>query len=86
MDKIIDKLYGLQFNIDNYPLGITNKENIEKEYGIYYILQNNLLGENKDLFLRYVDLNEERRSEELRVAYENGFKTAIKLVLEGISE
>lgn len=86
MDKIIDKLYGLQLNIDNYPLGISNKENMEKEYGIYYILQNNLLGENKDLFLRYVKLNDERRSEELRAAYENGFKTAIKLILEGISE
>ena len=40
----------------------------------------------KEQLTEYSNLNEERHQAELKAAYEYGFKTAIKIVLEGIKE
>lgn len=86
MENILDKLYNLHIKTETYPFGLPNSEKTKEEWNIYYCLCENLSKENKELFLKYNDLQNERRNEELKYIYESGFKTAIKFVIEGLKE
>ena len=86
MQDIIQKLYDIHLKDDSYLLGIPNKENLNKEWELYNYLYKNLSTEYKDLFLQYANLRTERQSEETKNAYTNGFKVAIKLIIESSHE
>ena len=86
MDKIIEKLYNSHLQEEQFPFGIAEKESMQKEYDAYCTLSEMLSKEGKELLMEYSDLNEVRHKSELKSAYENGFKTAIKLILESVKE
>ena len=86
MEKIIEKLYQLHVQEEQYCFGVIDKEKMEKEYDAYCKLFQTLPTFMKGQLTEYSNLNEERHQAELKAAYEYGFKTAIKVVLEGIKE
>ena len=86
MEKIIEKLYEIHLNEEQYPFGIVDKESIQKEYDLYFFLSQTLSGDDKEHFSEYANLNDERHKMELKAMYEYGFKTAVKLFLETIKE
>ena len=86
MEKIIEKLYDLHLQEEQYPFGIVDKGSMQKEYDIYYILSQTLPPLMKDQLSEYINLNSERHKAELKAMYEYGFKTGIKLVLESVKE
>ena len=86
MEKIIEKLYQLHLEEMQYSFGYVDREKMEKEYDAYCKLSQTLPAFMKGLLMEFSNLNEERRKAELQAAYEYGFKTAIKLILEATKE
>jgi hypothetical protein len=86
MDKIIEKLYNSHLQEEQFPFGIAEKESMQKEYELYCMLTQTMPQPMREQFREYVTLNEERHQSELKTIYEQGFKMAIKLILEGIKE
>ena len=86
MEKIIEKLYQLHVQEEQYCFGIIDKEKMEKEYNAYCQLSQTLPAFMKGQLTEYSNLNEERHKAELQAAYVYGFKTAIKLILEGVKD
>ena len=86
MEKIIEKLYQLHLQEEDFFLGVVDREKMQKEYDVYCALSQTLPAFMKEQLTEYSNLNEERHQAELKAAYEYGFKTAIKIVLEGIKE
>lgn len=86
MEKIIEKLYNLHLEEEQFPFGVADKESMEKEYDIYCMLAQTLPPFMKQQLSEYATLNEERHKTELKAAYEYGFKTAMKLILESVKE
>ena len=86
MEKIIEKFYNLHLEEEQFPFGVADKESMEKEYDIYCMLAQTLPQFMKQQLSEYATLNEERHKRELQVAYEYGFKTAMKLILESVKE
>ena len=86
MEKIIEKLYQVHLDEEQFPFGIYDKEKMAKEYDAYCKLSQTLPAFMHGLLTEYSNLNEERRKVELQAAYEYGFKTAIKLILESTKE
>ena len=86
MDKIIERLYELHIKEEGEVFAMADKGKIQKEYDIYLSLSAILLPHMREELREYSELNEERHKEELKKAYENGFKTALALILEGVKE
>ena len=86
MEKIIEKLYKIHLEEEQLPFGVVDKEVIEKEYEAYCLLSQTLPQDMRKRLSEYANLNEERRKVEMQAAYQYGFKTAIRLILEGIKE
>ena len=86
MEKIIEKFYDLHLQEEQLPFGFVDKERMNKEYDAYCTLSQTLPPSIKGLFAEYVNLSDERHKAELKCMYEYGFKTAIKLLIEGMKE
>ena len=86
MDKVIEKLYNLHLEEEQFPFGVVDKESMEKEYDTYCMLAQTLPKFMKQQLSEYANLNDERHKRELQAAYEYGFKTAMKLILESVKE
>ncbi len=86
MEKIIEKLFQLQLNNELFLVGACNKEDTDQECKLYSELYDMLPQENKNKFFQYVNLCGVRHTEELKIAYKNGFKTAIKMLLEALKD
>jgi hypothetical protein len=86
MEKIIEKLYELHVKEEPEVFTMTDREKMQREYDTYLAFSQILLPHMREELREYVNLNEERHKDELQKAYTNGFKAAIKLVLEGIKE
>ena len=86
MEKIIDKLFAMQLEAENLPLGIAGADVMKKEWDLYSALYEKLSNEEKKMFVEYTNLCAERHQEELYSAYNCGFKTATKLWLESLKE
>ena len=86
MDKIIEKLYKLHLEEEQFPFGVADKESMQKECEVYCMLAQTLPQPMREQLSEYSALNEERHQSELQAAYEYGFKTAIKLVLESLKD
>ena len=86
MEKIIEKLFAMQLQTENLPLGTVDAELTKREWELYAILYEKLSQEEKKIFSEYTNLCAERHQEELYSAYSYGFKTATKLWVEGLKE
>ena len=86
MEKIIEKLYQIHLQEEDFSLGIVDREKMQKEYDAYCALSQTLPTFMKGQLSEFSNLNEERHKAELQSAYELGFKTAIKLILEGVKD
>jgi hypothetical protein len=85
MDHIIHKLFDLHINTEPFPFGKPNKQNMDEEWEIYAFLYENLPEEYKKTFLKYIELRGARQNEDIKSAYEQGFKTAIRLLTEALT-
>ena len=54
--------------------------------GNYTTMYQNLQNQEKQIFLEYTNLKEERYKEELKSVYEYGFKEAIQLMAEALKD
>ena len=85
MENIIHKLFDLHISTEPFPFGKSNKQNMDEEWKIYSFLYENLSDEYEKLFLKYIELRGLRQNEEIKSAYEQGFKTAIRLLTESFA-
>ena len=86
MENIIDKLFEMSFNAEEFFVGEINKDTHKKEWELYMALHEKLLLEDKKMFSTYANLCNERHKEEILMAYKHGFKTAINMILESIKQ
>ncbi len=86
MEKLIEKLFELHLKTETFPVGIPDKEGIENEWKLYEFLLNNLTDKNKKILTEYNKLTSMRHGKELQAVYAQGFKTAIRLILEVYKE
>lgn len=59
---------------------------MRKKSGNYTTMYQNLQNQEKQIFLEYTNLKEERYKEELKSVYEYGFKEAIQLMAEALKD
>ena len=86
MNKMIEQIYTIQTEEDPCLFMGGNRERIKREWALYDELYSSLLEKNKTLFLEYTNHCTERHAEELKNAYEKGFKAAIRLLAESMKE
>ena len=86
MEKIIEKLYQLYIQEEGFSFGVVDREKMQKEYDAYCGLSQILPAFMRGQLEEYSSLNEDRRQAELQAAYKCGFKTAIKMILEGVKD
>ena len=84
MEKIIEKLYEAHLNVEDFVFCAKNKEAQREEWELYCFFYETLAKEEGKVFAKYVDMREQRHREERQAAYETGFKTAIKMILESL--
>ncbi len=82
MEKIIDKLCETFLDQESLQRAVHNPLKVRREWELYELLYNNAPDEYKE----YVSLRSERQGEELKIAYKQGFKMAMRLVLESVKE
>ena len=86
MKKTIEKLYELHTKEHALPFGKPDKVRLNEECLLYDNLYEELEGELKKQFIRYLSVLQERHSQELRAVYEYGFKDAIQLWEQSLRE
>lgn len=86
MDNLLQKLYEIHLQTEEFPLGKPNKEEMDRECESYIFLCENLPKKMKSVLLDYLDLHNRRHNAEIETAYESGFKTAIRLIFGCIKE
>ncbi|MBQ8352671.1 MAG: hypothetical protein IJY34_02640 [Clostridia bacterium] len=82
MEKIIDKLCETFLDQESLQVAGQNPIKMRREWELYEFLYKNAPDEYKE----YVNLRSERQVEELKIAYKQGFKIAMRLVLESVKE
>ena len=60
MEKIIDRLFAMQLETENLPLGIAGSDAMKKEWDLYSALYEKLSNEEKKMFVEYTNLCAER--------------------------
>lgn len=86
MDNIIEKLFTLLESENPTLLENIPKEEIEKEWDLYFLILERLSKRDSALFSEYLTLRQNREDEEKKNAYALGFKTAIQLLLQSLQE
>ena len=86
MKNLIEELFNIHLNKDNFLVGVVNKEDSTRESELYDCLYESFSDENKKLFFEYLGLCRIRQGIELRESYQAGFKTAIKMIIEALNE
>ena len=86
MEKMIEILYKANMEQFSYAFARQDTEAMKREWALYEQLQENLTKEQKTDFQEYTNLCAERHSVERRAAYEQGFKAAIRLLLEATKD
>ena len=86
MDKVIEIIFNSQMKTENFLFGLVDPEQEKEEYQQYSFLCNRLRDEEKTALSKYVELSNLRSSEEIKTAYEYGFKTAVKLIIGTLKE
>ena len=70
----------------SYAFACQDTDAVKREWELYERLQDKLTKEQKTDFQEYTNLCAERQSVERRAAYEQGFKAAIRLLLEAAKD
>ena len=78
MEKVIEKLYEDFLNVSNPSF----KDTEERKKTLYNVLFKKLSETERTLLVEYADIQEEQCFQETKNAYEQGFKTAIQLIVE----
>lgn len=86
MDDIFEKLYAIHLETESFPHGKPNKEEMDEEWELYQFLYDNLIGNQRQAFLRYAELVAARQEREREAVYEYGFKAAIKLFVQSLKD
>ena len=86
MEKIIENIYEMHLKESDFPFGKTEKEVIDEECALYELLYENLSLKQKQQFVQYAHIVAQRHKQENYAVYEHGFKTAIRLILEGVKD
>jgi len=86
MSKFIEDLYELHLKTSTFPFGEPNKEAWDEEWRLYQYFYEHLSKEDRQLFLRYVNMVNERQKTEMQEIYHYGFKTAIQIFVESLKE
>jgi len=86
MENIINKIFELHLNTETFPLGTPDKKALTEEWNLYEYLHENLSSDQKTKFLSYINLINLRQAQETKYAYEQGFKTAMKLIFEAYKD
>ena len=86
MEKIIEKLFGLRISEEGYLFSEPGKENLTEENRLYEFLYDNLEEEKREVFVRYVREAALGHGREVRAAYMEGFKTAVRLGIESLRD
>ena len=82
MENLIKKFYDLCLSTNSFTFQSADKTILKKELPVYENLFDCLNSKQLDLFLQFISMQSKRHNEELQIAYETGFKTAINLMLE----
>ena len=86
MEKLIEKLFNLHNKMEEISFPEHDKEEMNREIQLYDFLYESMSEQNHALFLEYIRIRERRQAQDVQVAYEQGFKTAIKLIFEALKE
>ena len=86
MEKMIEKLYQMQVEEEQFLCRVVDREKRQRECDAYLMFSQTLPQFMRGQLTEYIDLCDERHKAELQAAYEYGFKTAIKLVLESLKD
>ena len=81
MDKTIETIFDAQVKTEDFLTNVVSSEDIKEEGDQYMYLYQQLGAEEKKALHKYCELARLRSVEELKAAYEQGFKTAIKLMM-----
>ena len=85
MDKIIEKLFNIHLQNKDFLTALSNKDSAVREWQLYELLLEKLPVEEKEIFAEYSRLCNQRQGNEIQLSYEQGFKTAIRLMIESIN-
>jgi hypothetical protein len=86
MENIIEKIYNLHLQSNDFAFATTDKQTMDEEWKLYHYLYENLPQDYQSAFLNYVKLRSERQRKETKASYEYGFKTAMRLFYESFKE
>ena len=84
MDDIFEKLYSVALEPERLSLLVEDKELLSNENSLHCRFISVLSKEQETLFFNYINTKALRHQEELKIAYEEGFKTATKLILHAL--
>lgn len=87
MQKWIEALFKEYLDSNPFPLnGEQNQANFKTEWDNFNTLYENLNGDNLELFLSYSRLRDTREGAEKQACFQQGFKTAIRCIMESLKE
>ena len=82
MNELIEKMYNFDFEAGSFFGEIADKTVSRREWALYESLYERLSEKDRKIFLEYVNLQTEEHEKELKAAYEQGFKTAVTLIVD----
>ena len=86
MDKIIEKLFDVYMETEDFPLGRQEKKKMDREWELFDLLYDKLEGETKEALREYTNLCAEKEKEQLKILYMQGFKTGVKMIVESMKD
>ena len=86
MKTVFETLYDAHIKDEPFSANIADKEFFDEECLIYEELYESLSKPLLTKFRRYCELQEIRNNKESQVAYEQGFKTAIQLIVDSLNQ
>lgn len=86
MDKIIEDLFALYMERDSSVLESISKEEMDKEWDLYFLILEGLAKKDEPLFSEYLALRQAREDAKVANAYKQGFQTAVRLLIECLQE
>ena len=86
MKTIFETLYETHVKNDPFAFHLVNKDFFDEECHIYEELYESLTKPLLDKFRKYCELQKMQKNKETQAAYEQGFKTAIQLIVDSLNQ
>ena len=86
MKTIFETLYETHLKNDLFSSNIVTKDFLDEECRVYEELYESLTNPLLTTFRKYCELQEVRKNRENQAAYEQGFKTAIQLIIDSLNQ